>query len=229
MSRLTQLVHNALLILLLALSPLAFGQTQNEEAAYFRLFLSPDKNRPDLLIDLFIDGQPTPNRLAAGQFPPFIKLPAGRHNLAIHLPGQSSAVRTLAVEVIPGSNLTVALNNLLPATAPLSFMDSPPSGRRQTQLNVYHLDTSGFPVDVLSSKGGRIFSALSPGQRASQIVNPVKVELTLARAGQIMALAEQDIKLSAGRSYSVFFMPESGRGKRIIAGEDIFPAGYTRP
>lgn len=219
----------ALFALLLALAPTAFGQTPNDDGAYFRLFLSPDKNRPDLQVDLLIDGQPLQSRLTAGQIQPFVKLAAGRHDLAIHLPGQSTALRKLPLEMIPGSNLTIALNNLLPATAPLTFMDTPPNGRRQTQLNVYHLDTTGFPIDVLSSKGGRIFSALSPGNRASQIVNPVKVELTLARAGQIMALAEQEIKLSAGRSYSVFFMPESGRGKRIVAGEDVFPAGYVRP
>lgn len=215
----------AIFLLSISLAQLAFAQ-QAEDGAFFRLFLSLDKNRPDVAVDLVIDGKTVQSQVMAGQIHPFIRLAPGHHDLTIQGAGQKSPIRGLPLEIIPGTTHTLVLNNLLPATPPQLFTDPLPTGRRQTRLNVYHLDTQGVPIDVLTSKGGRVFSSLAPGSRASQGVNPVRIELSIARSGQTVSMAEREVNLSPGRSYSIFFMPEAGRANRMIVGEDVFPAGY---
>lgn len=193
------------------------------DGAYLRLFLAQDKNHPSLAVNLVIDGKLAQPGLIAGQINPYIELTPGQHELALHLAGQAMPVRGLTVALIPGSALTVALNNLLPDTSPLLFSDPLPEHRRQTRLNVYHLDVEGLPVDVLTNKGGRIFSSLVPGAQATQVVNPIRVEISMARSGQILSLAERTFVFSPGRSHSIFFMPEAGRSNRMAIGIDVFP------
>jgi len=194
-----------------------------EEGPFFRLLLLPDKKAPPQEVELQIDGVPQSSRIAPGKLPAFIKLSPGQHEVSIHQPGQTVPLRHFAIQLIPGYALTAITNNVLPETYPVTFLDPLPNGRRQTTLSVYHVDMTAQPIDVLASNGGRIFSNLAPGSSARQKVNPVKVELSITRPGNTLAIAQREISLETGRSYSVFFTPDAGRTNRIVIGEDVFP------
>ena len=217
----------ALCLLICTLLCLSIAQHSHaDEGPFFRLVLLPDKKIPMQEVELQIDGVPLSGRFTSGKVPAFIKLPPGQHEVSIHTPGQATPLKRIPLQLIPGYALTLASNPFQNDSSLLSFLDPLPSGRRQTTLSVYHVDPTGQPIDVLTDNGGRIFSNLAAGASARQKVNPVKVELTAARTGQILSLGELEVQLAAGRSYSLFFIPEAGRAKRLILGEDVFPHSF---
>lgn len=221
------LIRHLVTLLLIASVGAASAQRQQpaelpDDMAYVRVLVSADKTFPDGAVDIAIDGKIHIRNQGLGEVSPYFFLRAGQRSLAVHKAGQGNALLSVPLDIIAGTTATVALAGVYRGVSPQWFMDSPPPGRQQARLTVYHVDLQGERIDILTVNGARLLSSIPPGASATLQVNPIKVELLAVRPGGRHGLARREVDMTAGGGHSLFFLPDIGKNLRLSAGPDRF-------
>lgn len=180
-------------------------------SAYVRVIhLSSEK-----ALDLVVDGDRRVGNLAGTKPSDYLVLAAGKHTLALKRPGNPSELVSMTMSLESGRAFTVAVTALRQDAKPLVFEDKANSNMLKAGLTVYHLDAKAGPVDVLTADGKTtVFSNLAPDTSRNISVNPIKVELMVARTGTRSAMARATVAMSPGGTYSFLILPGAG-GKPV--------------
>ncbi len=177
------------------------------DSAYVRVLVAPQ----GAAMDVAIDGKIRFKRLSAGSPSDYLVVPAGQHVVSIQPSGQSKAQYSAALDVVRGRALTVAFASSQAGVKPFVFEDKANSNKLKALVAVYHLDAKVGALDVLSADGKtKVFSAVQFGQSANIQVNPIKIELMVARSGEKSALATTPLSMTQGGTYSMVLSAGTG-------------------
>lgn len=171
-------------------------------------------------LDVQVDGKVRVGKLGSGEASDYMVLPAGKHAIALHKPGQGAALYSMPLNVVAGRAMTIAIPAVQVDAKPVMFEDKTNSNKLKAILSVYHLDMAGAgkagaktgALDILTADGStKVFSALAPGTSAGLAVNPLTIELIAANSGDKQALARTQVAMAQGGSYSILLLPAGGK------------------
>ncbi len=182
------------------------------DSAYVRIVLAS----PAGVADVFVDGRPRVRKLEAGVASEYMVLAAGKHTLALHLPGKTAALLEAPLEVVRGRAMTVAFTALRADAVPILFEDKANSNKLKALLAVYHLDDKAGPLDVLTADGAtRVFSNVPYGASRSIQVNPISIDMIATKVDDKAPQARTSLAMTQGGTYSVLLL--SGKGGKLTA------------
>jgi alginate O-acetyltransferase complex protein AlgF len=162
-------------------------------------------------VDVLVDGKPRVTKLAAGTPSDYLVLGAGARNITLQAAGKPGALLSTAFEAGKGKAYTLAFASTAKDTKPVVFEDKANTNKLKAVLGVYHLHPKAGPVDVLTADGAtKAFADLAPGAPASLQVNPIDVELIVAKPGSKAALGQAKLAMTQGATYSLFLLPADG-------------------
>lgn len=169
-------------------------------SAYVRVALATR----DGAVDVSVDGRPRIRKLAAGEASEYMVLAEGKHTIVLHPAGKTATYLTTSLDVVKGRAMTVAFNALRPDASPMIFEDKANANKLKALLAVYHLDSGAGSLDVLTADGStKVFAGMVPGASAAVPVNPIRVELMSAKAGDTKPQARVALAMAPGGTYSV--------------------------
>ncbi len=193
-------------------SGLLYDPQPPADSAYVRVLLASHGEA----VDILVDGRSRIAKLAAGEASDYMVLSAGKHSIALHPAGKSTAFLTTTLEVVRGRAMTVAFTALTGDAAPVVFEDKANSNKLKALLAVYHLDAKAGPLDLLTADGKtQVFSGLGYGTSKSLQVNPIAIELIATKAGDKVAQARTSLAMTQGGTYSVLLLP--GDAGKMVA------------
>lgn len=182
------------------------------DSAYVRVLVAP----PGATMDVAIDGKIRFKQLSSGSPSDYLVVPAGSHVVSIQPSGQSKVQHSAALDVVRGRAMTVAFASLQAGVKPFIFEDKANSNKLKALVAVYHLDAKVGALDVLSADGKtKVFSTVQFGQSAHIQVNPITIDLMVARSGAKTALATTPLSMTQGGTFSIVLT--SGAGGKLIA------------
>lgn len=182
------------------------------DSAYVRIVLA----NPAGVVDVMVDGRPRVQKLASGEASEYLVLAAGKHTIAIHPTGKSTAYFSSTFDVVRGRAMTLAFTTLKVDTAPVVFEDKANSNKLKALLAVYNLDAKAGALDVLTSDGNtKVFSGVAYGSSASIPVNPISIDLIAVKIGDKLPLTRASLAMTQGGTYSILLLP--GDGGKLVA------------
>ena len=179
------------------------------DSAYVRVVLASREG----VVDLMVDGRARIQKLASGEASEYMVLTAGKHTIAIHATGKSTAYLSTAFDVVKGRAMTLAFTSLRADTVPVVFEDKANSNKLKALLAVYNLDAKIGILDLLTGDGNtKVFSGVAYGSSASISVNPISIDLIAVKIGDKVPLARASLAMSQGGTYSILLLPgDSGK------------------
>ena len=208
-------LKSALVFLLASLGPLVNAQPAGQlydpeppaDSAYVRVIVASR----GAVVDVMEDGHPRIVKLKSGEPSDYMVLSAGKHSIAIHAAGKSTAQVSTTLDIVRGRAMTLAFTTLLSDAEPIVFEDKTNSNKLKSMLAVYNLDSKSGPLDLLTADGNtKVFVGVAHGAPASIQVNPISVELIAAKTGDKTPLTRISIAMTQGGTYSVFLLPTEG-------------------
>ncbi len=181
------------------------------DSAYLRVLHLAGDNP----LALSVDGKQRIARLAFAEPSDYLVLPQGRHTLRLQA---GSTQWEQPADLAPGRAYTLALGPRGQGGRTVTFEDATSANRLKAMLTVYHLAWDAGPLDVTTADGSAtVFGNLAPGSSRSVPVNPIEVELAVARSGEKAALAHGSLSMQRGGAYSLFILPAKGSGVALRA------------
>ena len=182
------------------------------DSAYVRVVLASREG----VVDVMVDGRLRIQKLALGEASEYMVLAAGKHTIAVHATGKSTAYFSTAFDVARGRAMTLAFATLRADTVPVVFEDKTNSNKLKALLAIYNLDTKIGALDVLTADGNtKVFSAVAYGTSASIPVNPISIDLIAVKVGDKVPQARTSLPMTQGGTYSIFLL--SGDGGTLMA------------
>lgn len=182
------------------------------DSAYVRVILASRTG----VVDILVDERPRIQKLNTGEASEYLVLSAGKHTLTVQPAGKSAASFSTKIDVVRGRAMTVALPDLKTDTAPVIFEDKANSNKLKALLAVYHLDSKGGALDVLTADGKtRVFSGVTYGASSSIQVNPINIDLIATVAGEKVQRGSTSLAMKQGGTYSLFLLPGT-EGKLLV-------------
>ena len=173
---------------------------------------------PEGPVDVLVDGKPRVQGLAGGAASDYLVLPSGKHSVALRKTGQVAEVVSMDLDAISGRAFTVAFTGLKAGLKPLVFEDKANSNKLKAVLAVYHLDARSGPLDVLTADSAtRVFAGLEPGASKTLSVNPIAIELIVAKSVETVPQAKVSLAMSQGGTYSILLLTAAKGGVSAIA------------
>ena len=170
------------------------------DSAYVRVILASRTG----IVDIRVDERPRIQKLIAGEASEYMVLPAGKHTITVHPAGKSVANFSVKIDVVRGRAMTVAFTELKPDAVPVIFEDKANSNKLKALLAVYHLDSQGGTLDVLTADGStRVFSGVTYGASSFIQVNPITIDLIAATAGEKVPRGRTSLAMKQGGTYSL--------------------------
>ncbi|HWG84109.1 MAG TPA: DUF4397 domain-containing protein, partial [Deinococcales bacterium] len=202
----------------------ALAQQASPAPAYLRVIhASPDAPAVDIYVNNTLVLKNAPFRA----FTAFGNVPAGKQNVKVTATGApNTVVFNGDLDFASGKYYTVAATKALASIEFKVFTaDSMKPADGKAVVNVYHLSPGAPAVDVLAASAGnaKLVSALGFQNKASLAVDPMTVSLNVTPAGNAGTVVKglRDVKLEAGKSYSVFAVGLlDGRGTQAF---DLLP------
>ena len=215
------LQSSAVAMLLFAVTPagaqstgLLYDPEPPVNSAYVRVILASQEGP----VDVLVDGKPRLQGLAGGGASDYLVLPSGKHAVALRKAGKVDAAVSMDLDAISGRAFTVAFTGLQGGLKPLVFEDKANSNKLKAVLAVYHLDARSGPLDLLTADGAtRVFSGLEPGASRTLSVNPITIELSVAKSLETLPQAKVSLAMSQGGTYSILLLPAAKGGVSAIA------------
>ena len=181
------------------------------DSAYVRVVLASREG----VVDVMVDGLARIKKLGSGEASEYMVLTAGKHTIAIHAAGKSTAYLSTAFDVVKGRAMTLAFTSLRADTVPVVFEDKANSNKLKALLAVYNLDAKIGVLDVLTADGNtKVFSGVAYGASASIPVNPISIDLIAVKIGDKVPLARGSLAMTQGGTYSILLLPDDG-GKLV--------------
>ena len=169
-------------------------------------------------VDVLVDSRVRVKNLGAGEASEYMVLSAGKHNLVLHLAGKSGTLLTTTIDVTRGRAMTVAFTAMRPDAVPVIFEDKANSNKLKALLAVYHLDSKNGPIDVLTSDGlTKVFTGVAYGSYASIQVNPISIDLIVAKSGDKLSQGRGSLAMSQGGTYSFLILPAAEGKVKVTA------------
>ena len=182
------------------------------DSAYVRVLLASREG----VVDVMVDGRLRIQKLASGEASEYMVLAAGKHTIAVHATGKSSAYFSTTFDVVRGRAMTLAFTTLRADTVPVVFEDKANSNKLKALLAVYNLDAKTGGLDVLTADGNtKVFSGVAYGASASIPVNPISIDLIVVKIGDKVPQTRTSLVMTQGGTYSILLMP--GDGGKLIA------------
>ena len=182
------------------------------DSAYVRVVLASREG----VVDVMVDGRLRIQKLASGDASEYMVLAAGKHTIAVHATGKSTAYFSTAFDVVRGRAITLAFTALRADTVPIVFEDKPNSNKLKALLAVYNLDSKTGGLDVLTADGNtKVFSGVAYGTSAALAVNPISIDLIAAKIGDKVPLARTSLAMTQGGTYSILLL--AGDGGKLVA------------
>ena len=182
------------------------------DSAYVRVLLASREG----VVDVMVDGRLRIQKLASGEASEYMVLAAGKHTIAVHATGKSSAYFSTTFDVVRGRAMTLAFTTLRADTVPVVFEDKANSNKLKALLAVYNLDAKTGGIDVLTADGNtKVFSGVAYGASASIPVNPISIDLIVVKIGDKVPQTRTSLVMTQGGTYSILLMP--GDGGKLIA------------
>ena len=177
------------------------------DSAYVRVILASREG----VVDVIVDGRLRSQKLASGEASEYMVLAAGKHTIALHAAGKSTAYLATAFDVVKGRAMTLAFSTLRADTVPVVFEDKANSNKLKALLAVYNLDAKIGALDVLTADGNtKVFSGVAYGTSSSIPVNPISIDLIAVKVGGNVPLTRASLAMTQGGTYSVFLLPSNG-------------------
>ena len=168
------------------------------------------------VVDVWVDGRSRIHKLGPGEASEYMVLKAGKRTIALHPAGKRAAQLTTNLDVVPGRAMTLAFTALRANSTPVVFEDKANSNKLKALLSFYHLAGKAEPLDVLTMDGNtKVFSSVAYGTSASIQVNPITIDLMVAKMGQKTPQARTSLAMSRGGTYSVLLLP--GEDGKLVA------------
>lgn len=182
------------------------------DSAYVRVVLASREG----VVDVMVDGRLRIQKLASGDASEYMVLAAGKHTIAVHATGKSTAYFSTVFDVVRGRAITLAFTTLRADTVPVVFEDKANSNKLKALLAVYNLDTKSGGLDVLTADGNtKVFSSVAYGASAALPVNPISIDLIAVKIGDKVPLTRTSLVMTQGSTYSILLLP--GDGGKLIA------------
>jgi hypothetical protein len=182
------------------------------DSAYVRVVLASREGA----VDVVVDGRSRIQKLASGEASEYMVLAAGKHTIALHAAGKSSAYFSTAFDVVRGRAMTLAFTTLRADAVPVVFEDKANSNKLKALLAVYNLDARAGVLDVLTADGNtKVFSGVAYGTSASIPVNPISIDLIAVKIGDKVPQTRTSLAMTQGGTYSILFLP--GDGGKLVA------------
>ena len=177
------------------------------DSAYVRIVLAS----PTGVVDVLVDGRIRIQKLATGQASEYLVLTAGKHTIAIHAAGKSTAHLTTTFDVVRGRAITLAFTTLRADSVPVVFEDKVNSNKLKALLAVYNLDTMIGALDILTADGTtKVFSGVAYGTSTSILVNPISIDLIAVKIGDKVPQTRTSLAMTQGGTYSILLLPGDG-------------------
>lgn len=182
------------------------------DSAYVRVIVTSR----EASVDVMVDGHPRIRKLGGAEASDYMVLAAGKHTIALHPAGKTTAYLSTTIEVVRGRAMTLAFTALQANTVPVIFEDKANSNKLKALLAVYHLDAKAGPLDLFTADGNtKVFSSLTFGTPNAIQVNPIAIELIAAKTGDKTPKARTSLTMTQGGAYSVLLLP--GEGGALLA------------
>lgn len=214
--RLTPLFLKFALVLLLAFpnsfvwaqpAGLLYDPEPPVDSAYVRIVLAS----PTGVVDVLVDGRVRIQKLATGQASEYLVLAAGKHTIALHAAGKSTAQLSTTFDVVRGRAMTLAFTTLRADSVPVVFEDKVNSNKLKALLAVYNLDAMTGGLDILTADGTtKVFSGVAYGTSASIPVNPISIDLIAVKIGDKITQTRTSLAMTQGGTYSILLLPGEG-------------------
>lgn len=173
------------------------------DSAYVRVILASRTG----VVDILVDQRPRIHKLIAGEASEYMVLTAGKHTLTVHPAGKSAEKFSAKIDVVRGRAMTVAFTELKTDAVPVIFEDKANSNRLKALLAVYHLDSKGGALDVLTADGStRVFSGVTYGASSFIQVNPITIDLIATTAGEKVPRGRTSLAMKQGGTYSLILL-----------------------
>jgi hypothetical protein len=170
------------------------------DSAYVRVILASRTG----VVDIQVDERPRIQKLIAGEASEYMVLTAGKHTVTVSPAGKSAAILSTKIDVVQGRAMTVAVRELKSDTVPVIFEDKANSNKLKALLAVYHLDSKGGALDVLTADGSTsVFSGVTYGASSFIQVNPIAIDLIATTAGEKAPRGRTSLVMKQGGTYSL--------------------------
>ena len=215
------LQYSAAALLLVAVMPagaqptgLLYEPEPPTNSAYVRVIQASQEGP----VDVLVDGKPRVQGLAVGEVSDYLVLPSGKHTVALRKAGKVAATASMNLDAISGRAFTVGFAGPHGGREPIVFEDKANSNKLKAVLSVYHLDARSGPLDVLTADGAaRVFAGLEHGTSKTLSVNPITIELIVAKTAETQPQARVSLTMSQGGSYSILVLPAEKGGMSAVA------------
>ncbi len=168
-------------------------------------------------VDIYLNGKKAVSNLAYQRTTDYLRVRPGRYRVRVTPAGAAPEKAVIDAQVTLRGNqaYTVAAVGKLSQIRPLVLMDQlRPAAEGQAQIRVIHASPDTPAVDVAVTDGPVLIRNLSfPNTSQYVPVRPGTYSLEVRPAGTTnVALAVPNFRASAGTSYTIFAMGESGAG-----------------
>lgn len=170
-------------------------------------------------LDIWVDGKVRIKQLSNAKASDYMVLPSGQHQIALHIGGKLRL--EFKQEYLAMHAYSLAFTTLKPDSKPIVFEDKTIANKLKATLTVYHLQPGLGPVDISTADGKlTVFPALAELTHAVRAVNPITVDLIATQNGNKQALAQAQIALTQGASYSLLLIPNNDRKLQAHASQN---------
>lgn len=164
----------------------------------------------DGVADILVDGRSRIQKVTPGEPSEFMVLSAGKHSIAVQPAGKPAALLTTTLDVVRGRAMTIVFTSPKSGVAPTVFEDKTNANRLKALLSVYHLDPGVGPLDVSTADGNaKVVTNLTYGTSKSISVNPISVDLVVAKSADKAPLAKTSIAMMQGGTYSILLISDA--------------------
>ena len=175
------------------------------DSAYVRVILASPAGGG---VDVLVDGRVRVEKLASGKPSDYLVLAAGKHAVALHVPGKPAAHLSTTFDVLRGKAITLAFATLSADSVPVAFEDKANANKLKALLTVYNLDAKAGDIDVLTADTNtKVLTGIAYGKSASIPVNPISIDLIAVKIGDKVPPSRISIAMIQGGTYSIFLLP----------------------
>jgi hypothetical protein len=193
------------------------------DSAYVRVILASRTG----VVDIEVDKKPRIQKLIAGEASDYMVLTAGLHTITVLPAGKSAANFSTKIDVVRGRAMTVAFTDLKTDTVPVIFEDKANSNKLKALLAVYHLESRGVDLDVLTADGNtKVLSGVTYGVSSSIQVNPITIDLIVTARGEKVPRGRTTLAMKQGGTYSLLLLSGT-EGKLLVRSVENRIERYT--